>query len=156
MNVHSKGRSARRWPDSILPGPPLRKSSSRQQWQKECGGRLRALFDRLSADGFFPGPGNPGRRGSPTVRIAHRLHVSRDCSDCIDGAGELTRELAERIESRFGASADWLTTGDGKMFPLVIPGRILVSAGRSFSSRMMMKGMSLSSSASPVGAMMAP
>jgi hypothetical protein len=42
--------------------------------------------------------------------------------DCIDGAGELTRELAERIESRFGASADWLTTGDGKMFPLVILG----------------------------------
>ena len=56
----------------------------------------------------------------------------RTALDCIDGAGELTRELAERIESRFGASADWLTTGDGKMFPLVIRGRILVSAGRSF------------------------
>ncbi|MDJ3788161.1 hypothetical protein LEI94_27245, partial [Salmonella enterica] len=33
--------------------------------------------------------------------------------------GELTRDLAERIENRFGTSADWLTTGDGLMFPLV-------------------------------------
>lgn len=98
--------------------------SSRQQWQKECGGRLRALFDRLSADGFFPGAGQPGpTRIADQVRIAHRLHVSPGLLlDCIDGAGELTRELAERIESRFGASADWLTTGDGKMFPLVILG----------------------------------
>ena len=98
--------------------------SSRQQWQKECGGRLRVLFDRLSADGFFPGSGQPGpTRIADQVRIAHRLHVSPGLLlDCIDGAGELTRELAERIESRFGASADWLTTGDGKMFPLVILG----------------------------------
>ncbi|WP_228303431.1 hypothetical protein [Klebsiella aerogenes] len=34
----------------------------------------------------------------------------------------VTRGLAERIESRFGTSSDWLTTGDGMMFPLVILG----------------------------------
>lgn len=34
--------------------------SSRQQWQKECGGRLCTLFDRLSADGFFLGSGHSG------------------------------------------------------------------------------------------------
>lgn len=98
--------------------------SSRQQWQKECGARLRTLFDRLAADGFFPGSGHSGpTQIADQVRIAHRLNVSPGLLlDCTDGAGELTRDLAERIESRFGTSADWLTTGDGMMFPLVILG----------------------------------
>lgn len=112
---------ARQYPAATTPVETL---TSRQRWQKECGGRLRVLFDRLSADGFFPGTGHSG----PTciadlVRIAHRLHVSPGLLlDCTDGAGELTRDLAERIESRFGTSADWLTTGDGMMFPLVTLG----------------------------------
>jgi hypothetical protein len=42
------------------------------------------------------------------------------------------------------------------MFPLVILGTYFGVSWEEFSSRMMMKGMSLSSSASPVGAMMAP
>lgn len=98
--------------------------SSRQQWQKECGGRLRALFDRLSADGFFPVTGHNGAtRIADLVRIAHRLNISPGLLlDCTDGAGELTRDLAERIENRFGTSTDWLTTGDGMMFPLVTLG----------------------------------
>lgn len=95
--------------------------TSLQQWQRECGGRLLALLDRLSSDGFFPNSRHDGRTNiADWVRIAHQLNVSPGLiMNCIDGSGELSRDLAERIESQFGTSAEWLTTGDGLMFPLV-------------------------------------
>lgn len=95
--------------------------SSRERWQKECGGRLLSLFDRLFSDGFFPGVGHDGRTHiADWVRIAYRLHISPGLlMDCIDGSGELTHNLAKCIETHCGASAGWLTTGDGLMFPLV-------------------------------------
>lgn len=109
---------ARQYPAVTTPVETL---TNRQRWQKECGGRLLALFDRLSSDGFFPGSGHDGQTLiADWVRIAHQLNVSPGLiMDSIDGAGELTRDLAELIERRFGTSAAWLTTGDGLMFPLV-------------------------------------
>lgn len=95
--------------------------TGRQRWQKECGGRLRALFDRLSSDGFFPESRHDGRTHiADWVRTAHQLNVSPGLiMDSIDGIGELTRDLAERLANRFGTCAEWLTTGNGLMFPLV-------------------------------------
>ncbi|EED4924985.1 hypothetical protein WP05_22430 [Salmonella enterica subsp. arizonae] len=109
---------ARQYPASPVGGEIL---STRERWQRECGVRLQALFERLSSDGFFPGSGHDRQTLIVgLVRAAHRLNVSPGLLlDCIDGTGELTRDLAERIENRFGTSADWLTTGDGLMFPLV-------------------------------------
>lgn len=109
---------ARQYPATLADGENL---TTRERWQKESGARLRALFDRLSSDGFFPKSQHDGRTHiSDWVRIAHQLNVSPGLiMDSIDGTGELTRDLAERIENRFGASAEWLTTGDGMMFPLV-------------------------------------
>jgi hypothetical protein len=96
----------------------------REQWQKECGERLLALFDRLSCDGFFSGSlQDRNTRMADWVRIARQLDVSPGLlMDCIDGKAELTRNLAVCIESRFGGNAEWLTTGEGLMFPLVILG----------------------------------
>jgi hypothetical protein len=109
---------ARQYPVVAAAGITL---TGRDQWQKECGGRLLALFDRLSSDGFFLELMHRGQTQiADWVRIAHRMEVSPGLlMDCIDGKDELTQELAERAESRVGVNAGWLTTGDGLMFPLV-------------------------------------
>lgn len=109
---------ARQYPAMTTAGETL---TSRQRWQKECGARLLALLDRLCSDGFFPGSRHDGRTHiADWVRAAHQLNVSPGLiMDSIDGTGELTRDLAERTESQFSSSAEWLTTGDGLMFPLV-------------------------------------
>ncbi|SMG61648.1 hypothetical protein [Cedecea sp. NFIX57] len=109
---------ARQYPAMTTAGETL---TSRQRWQRECGGRLLALLDRLCSDGFFPGSRHDGRTHiADWVRAAHQLNVSPGLiMDSIDGTGELTRDLAERTASQFSTSAEWLTTGDGLMFPLV-------------------------------------
>lgn len=109
---------ARQYPSTQTAGKTL---SNRQLWLKECGERLLAAFNRLTSDGYFP----QYRHNSQThmadwVRLARQLGVSPGIlMDCIDGVGELTHELAQSIENTFGVSAEWLSTGEGMMFPLV-------------------------------------
>ncbi|HAU2960927.1 TPA: hypothetical protein JC757_004851 [Salmonella enterica subsp. diarizonae] len=89
----------------------------REQWQRACGERLLASLERLSCDGFFPGSRHHGQLHlADLVRASHWLNVSPGLlMDCTDGTAELTQGLAERLESRSGVSAEWLTTGNGLM-----------------------------------------
>jgi hypothetical protein len=100
------------------------KRSLRECWLEDTGRRLLAAVERLSDDGLFAGSRNDTpAHAADLVRMARQLSISPGVlMDCTDGQGELTQDLAVRIESRFGVNAEWLTTGDGLMFPMVILG----------------------------------
>lgn len=107
-----------------VPDKNAPKKSLRECWLKETGYRLLAAVDRLSDDGLFAGSRNgSSAHTADLVRMAQQLSISPGVlMDCTDGLGELTQELAVQIENRFGVNAEWLTTGDGLMFSLVILG----------------------------------
>lgn len=94
--------------------------SSRERWQQETGQRLQWLFDRLTADRFFPGTRQTDTAGIPElIRIARRLgRAPGQLMDCIEGHQALTFDLADALATTFDANADWLLSGEGTPFPV--------------------------------------
>lgn len=94
--------------------------SLRERWQRETGTRLQQLFDRLMAANYFRE--FAGARPLNTfdlVRLGRLLDTSPGVlMDIIEGRQELTFEFADRIATRFCASADWLLGGSGAPFPV--------------------------------------
>lgn len=110
--------------DRYLPGEtetitaPL---SLRERWQRETGERLQQLFDRLITDGYFQEFRNSSRAGLPELaRLARDLHDPSPARlmECLEGRLDVTFERADRIATRFCASADWLLSGSGVPFPV--------------------------------------
>ncbi|EIP3952601.1 hypothetical protein LSB85_004500 [Salmonella enterica] len=95
--------------------------SLRERWQRETGARLQQLFDRLITDGYFPEFRNSSRAGLPELaRLARDLHEPTPgrLMECLEGRLDVTFERADRIATRFCASADWLLTGSCTPFPV--------------------------------------
>lgn len=98
-----------------FPNPTPAAAGQLESWRQQTGNRLTWLIDRLRDDEAL------GYR--EPVDAASIARLSGEASPaallmCLDGCGDFSFSLADRVAETCGASAEWLLTGRGAPFPV--------------------------------------
>lgn len=92
---------------------PEVQETSAQIWHRGVGQRLNELFQRLRSDDFFPYGVNSD---APHIAKYIKEASPQALLDCLDGRGEMSFDIFDRIVEWSGCSSTWLLSGKGSMF----------------------------------------